>query len=68
MWDEKEASHAFIVGYLEGSMKAVASFLASWIALESSFVADSYFFSLIYNPPLLIYALAKLESIWLHFL
>jgi hypothetical protein len=29
MWDEKEASHAFIVGYLEGSMKAVASFLAS---------------------------------------
>jgi hypothetical protein len=27
MWDEKEASHAFIVGYLEGSMKAVASFL-----------------------------------------
>jgi hypothetical protein len=27
MWDEKEVSHAFIVGYLEGSMKAVASFL-----------------------------------------
>ena len=27
MWDEKKVSHAFIVGYLEGSMKAVASFL-----------------------------------------
>jgi len=27
MWDEKKVSHAFIVGYLEGSMKAVASLL-----------------------------------------
>ena len=27
MWDEKEVSHAFIVGYLEGSIKSVASFL-----------------------------------------